>query len=261
MADQDHFWSKAAASYEKEFVNPYLDDVRSPLKVALRKLAERGAKTVADLGCGIGPLLPFLSETFERVLAVDFAEGMLERARRRCAKSANITFLQRNLADLSPLANSLDVAVSINSIVMPNVADQEKVLTQIAAALKPNGRFVGILPAMDGVHYQTMLLLDRALDRGQPEAAARKNAALLNDHALYDFAFGQFRFQGLEQHFWQPFEIAYRFARAGLRLVRRKKVHLSWSQFGGQESLRKFPPPWDWFFVAKRADEPKDAHS
>lgn len=251
MSDQNHFWSKAATSYEQEFVDPFRSDVRSPLKSALKKLAAKGAKVVADLGCGIGPLLPFLSETFASVIAVDFASGMLERARRRCAEATNITYLERSLTKLSSLAGTLDVAISVNSLVMPNVAEQEAVLRQIHGALKPNGHFLGILPAMDSVHYQTMLLLDRAMDRGQPLEAARKNAAHLNDHALYDFAFGQFRFQGLDQHFWQPFEIGYRFARTGFELVRKKKVHLSWSQFGGQDSLKQYPPPWDWFFLAK----------
>ena len=89
-----------------------------------------------------------------------------------------------------------------------------------------------------------------AANRSTPR---RKNAAFLNDHALYDFAFGQFRFQGLDQHFWQPFEIGYRFGGTGFALIRKKKVHLSWSQFGGQDSLKQYPPPWDWFFLAKPA--------
>lgn len=251
MPEQDHFWSKAASSYEQEFVDPYLHDVKSPLEQTLDELAGLGAKVVADLGCGIGPLLPMLASKFESVIAVDFAAGMLDRARRRVAEAGNVTFLQRNLTDLSSLAGTLDVAVSVNSLVMPSVVEQEAVLRQIRASLKPDGVFTGILPAMDGVHYQTMLLVDRALDRGQPIEAARKNAAFHNDHPLYDFAFGQFRFQGLEQHFWQPFEIRYRFRRAGFKVVKRKKVHLSWSQFAGKDTMTKEPPPWDWFFLAR----------
>jgi ubiquinone/menaquinone biosynthesis C-methylase UbiE len=87
MSDQARFWSAAAERYEEEFVDPYRPDARNPLPAALAKLA--GARVVADLGCGTGPLLPLLSRQFRRVLAVDFAEGMLARARRRCAGLGN----------------------------------------------------------------------------------------------------------------------------------------------------------------------------
>ena len=65
-----------------------------------------------------------------------------------------------------------------------------------------------------------------------PESKARQNAAHHAEHVYYDFAFGAFRFQGLEQHFWQPFEVGYRLRRAGFRHVRKSKVHLAWQQFG-----------------------------
>src|SRR5271167_2996835 len=98
MTTQAHHWSKAAEFYETEFVDPYRQDVRSPLLATLCKLADpRGA--VADLGCGIGPLLPILAQHFRSVHAVDFAEGMLQRARERCAGLNNVTFHQRTLTD------------------------------------------------------------------------------------------------------------------------------------------------------------------
>jgi SAM-dependent methyltransferase len=250
MKPQDESWSRAASFYEREFVDPFRGDVKNPLHPALRALRKKGARVVADLGCGLGPLLPFLAERFDAVHAVDFAAGMLAKAREKCAGFTNVEFHERSLLDLKPLAGKLDVAVSVNSLVMPSVVDQENALREIRRALKPGGHLLGILPAIDGVHYQTMLLLDRSLDRGMPMASARKNAAANNDLELYDLAFGQFSFQGLEQHFWQPFEIDYRLARCGFRLVRRRKVHLSWKQFQGSETLKKYPPPWDWFFVA-----------
>src|SRR5947209_154120 len=119
MPTQDHFWSRAAPSYEQEFVDPYAADVRSPLLKEVRALADPARGTAADLGCGIGPLLPVLAEHFRTVYAVDFAEGMLERARQRCRGLANVTFLHRPLTDLAPLAGAVDLAVAVNSLVMP----------------------------------------------------------------------------------------------------------------------------------------------
>jgi SAM-dependent methyltransferase len=248
MAGQAESWSRAAPGYEQEFIDPYRSDVRSPLPGALRRLAAGGARVVADLGCGTGPLLPFLAEHLDQVYAVDFAPGMLERARQRASGLARVTFLQRGLTDLGCLTGQLDVAVAVNSLVLPDLRQLEEALRQVRATLRPGGRFLGIVPAMDAVHYCTMLLLDRALATGMPADAARRNAAEHADHALYDFAFGEFRYRGLEQHFWQPFEVGYRLRRAGFRNVRLVKVPLAWDQFYGQRDLRDYPPPWDWFF-------------
>jgi SAM-dependent methyltransferase len=251
MTPQDQLWSKWARSYEQEFVDPYRPDVRNPLLGELGALADPAGKVVADLGCGIGPLLPFLAQHFRQVYAVDFAAGMLRRARARCRGLDNVTFLHRGLADLSPLGGRLDVAVAVNSLVMPEVPDLEASLRAIRACLQPGGVLLAVLPAMDGVYYLTMLLQDRALAAGKPPEAARKNAADFAEHACYDFAFGRYRFGGLEQHFWQPFEIGYRLRRAGFRRVRRARVLLSWEQFAPDDSLKAYPPPWDWFVYAE----------
>jgi SAM-dependent methyltransferase len=252
MSDQSHFWSRAAATYEQDFIDPYLPGVRNPLPRALEASADPRHGTVADLGCGVGPLLPTLAKLFRRVIAVDFADGMLKRAREHCRGLANVEFLLRPFTDLAPLAGRADVAVAVNSLVLPDVAELEAALRSIHTALRPGGRLLGVVPAMDAVHYYTMLLLDRARKAGMPADKARQNAAHHADHALYDFAFGGFRYQGLEQHFWQPFEVRYRLRRAGFRRVRLAKVHLSWGQFAGAPDLKDQPPPWDWFFQAEK---------
>jgi SAM-dependent methyltransferase len=251
--DQAHYWSQAARGYEAEYIDPYRPDVKNPLLKTLNALADPAGKVAADLGCGIGPLLPALAERFRRVFAVDFAPGMLERARARCQGVANVEFLERPLTDLAPLYGRVDVAVAVNSLILPDLLDLETSLREARAVLRPGGVLLGIVPAMDAVHYLTMLLLDRALASGKPPDAARKNAAHHADHAHYDFAFGQFRYQGLVQHFWQPFEVRYRLRRAGFRKVRLARVLLAWEQFGVPKELHRLTPPWDWFFVAHPA--------
>jgi hypothetical protein len=78
MTDQAHYWSRAAVNDEGEYSDPYRADVRSPLPNALERVAGRH-KVAADLGCGIGPLLPTLAPLFRHVHAVDLAPGMLDR--------------------------------------------------------------------------------------------------------------------------------------------------------------------------------------
>jgi SAM-dependent methyltransferase len=249
LPTQDQFWSQAARCYEKDFIDPYRSDVRNPLLKALPQWASPD-KTVADLGCGIGPLLPFLAERFAHVYAVDFADGMLERARAKVAERSNVSFLRGSFTELPALYEQIDVAVAVNSLVLPDIRELERALVEIKRCLRPGGAFLGILPAMDAVHYYNMLLLDRALASGKPLETARKNAAHLGEFGLYDFAFGQFRFEGLDQHFWQPFEVRHRLHKAGFRLLRLKKVLLSWQQFACGRDLRNHAPPWDWFFLA-----------
>src|SRR5262245_27963176 len=112
MPDQAHFWSKAAEFYEREFVDPYRSDVKNPLLKLLRRIRKSERKTVADLGCGTAPLLPFLAERFAKVLAIDFAEGMLERARKSAADAKKIRFLRYPLTNLEGIGCRADVAIA-----------------------------------------------------------------------------------------------------------------------------------------------------
>jgi SAM-dependent methyltransferase len=252
MNEQADSWSRIAADYEQEFIDPDLPEVRNPVRLALAKLKDTASKTVADLGCGIGPLLPFLAQRFNRVLAIDFAEKMLERAKERCRGVRNIEFFRRTLTDLAPLQGQLDVAVAVNSFVMPDLGQVDAALRAVHGALKPGGRLIGIVPSIDSVHYMTFLLVDRARRAGMPEAKARQNAAAHAEHKLFDFAFGDFQMRGIRQHFWQPFEIPLRLGNAGFKGIRVKKVRLAWRQFACDKDLAGYPAPWDWFFGARK---------
>ncbi len=252
MTDQSDAWSRAAGDYEREFVDPYRQTQDHPLLSALSRIRRPKSLTAADLGCGIGPLLPELAARFAHVHAIDFAPGMLARARERCRALDNVTFHEHRLDDLSPWRDTLDVAAAVNSLVMPDVAALDEVLKQVHACLRPGGHFLGIVPAIDGVHYHSLLLLDRARASGMPPAQAKKNAAAHAEHNLHDFAFGGFKYRGIEQHFWQPFEVGLRLRRAGFVRVRLAKVRLSWDQFACGGEFRELPPPWDWFFHARR---------
>jgi len=234
------------------FLDPYGPNVENPLWVALGAVPDAASKTVADLGCGTGPLLPHLAERFDRVIALDFARGMLKHARERLSPeaAARVTFVERPMHDLDQFAGNLDVAVAVNSLVMPDVRLIDLTLRSIRASMKPGGQFMGIVPSIDAIAYHLMLLRDQALDQGLDPKDAERVAALRVDSRHYDFAFGQFHFQGLRQKFWEPFEVEHRLTKAGFTATTLSKVLYPWDDdLAGGNELGGFPRSWDWFFL------------
>ena len=109
-----------------------------------------------------------------------------------------------------------------------------------------------LVPSIDGIAYHAMLLVERALERGLTPREAERLAAAQIERRYYDFAFGRFRFQGLNQKFWQPFEIEHRLAGAGFESVGLAKVLYPWDEsLASADDLSEFPRSWDWFFQAR----------
>ena len=164
------------ARYAELFLDPYAPGVENPLWRALAEAPATAASTVADLGCGTGELLPHLAERFGQVIALDFAPAMIERARSRLEPevSSRVTFLTRPMHELDDLVGRLDVAVAVNSLVMPDVRLIDRSLRSIRESLTSDGLFLGILPSIDAISYHLSLLTDRLLDQGyEPRDAER----------------------------------------------------------------------------------------
>ena len=253
LQGQDRQWSRHAVRYDEVFLDAFHPDVENPLLAKLDRVADAGRKTVADLGCGTGPLLPYLVGRFGRVIALDFAPAMIERARRRLGPDAErVTFLTRAMHELDDLAGQIDVAVAVNSLVMPDVRVIDRTLRAIRAGLREDGLFLGVVPSIDAIHYHTMLLMDAALDRDHTPEEAERLAALQAEHHHYNFAFGRFSFQGLRQKFWQPFEIRHRLAKAGFASVVLDQVLYPWDEsLACGTELAEYPRSWDWTFLAR----------
>lgn len=250
LQNQDRHWNRHAARYSEQFVDPYDTAVQTPLWMALEAIPDVATKTVVDLGCGTGPLLPYLARRFSRVIALDFAPKMLKLAAARLdPAAAQVTFLQRPMHQLDDLAGQVDVAVAINSLVMPDVRLIDRTLRSIRSTLKPGSVFLGVVPSIDTIYYHLLLLMDQALDSGVEPREARRIAELQIERKHYDFAIGEFRFDGLRQKFWQPFEIEYRLRKAGFSSTRLTKVLYPWDDsVAGSETLAGLPRNWDWFF-------------
>jgi ArsR family transcriptional regulator len=98
-----------------------------------------GDWVVADVGCGTGYLLGWLSERFSKVIAVDPAASMLEVARNRpeLKQAQNVDFREGSLADL-PIDDS-EVDLVIASLVLHHMADPTVAMPELRRCLKAAG--------------------------------------------------------------------------------------------------------------------------
>ena len=251
--DQGNQWSRHADEYEELFLDAFQKGVESPLIKTIEAIPKPKSKTVIDLGCGIGPLLPRLVERFKRVYALDFAPNMIVKSKQRLgADASKVTFLNREMHALDDLAGTFDVALAVNSVVMPDTRRIDQTLKAIRASLKPDGYFLGVVPSIDAIHYHTMLLMDRSLDRGASPEEAERYAAFHAEHHYYDFAIGRFTYKGLRQKFWQPFELEYRLRKAGFTDVELDQLFYPWDESIAESAeLADEPRTWDWTFSAR----------
>jgi ubiquinone/menaquinone biosynthesis C-methylase UbiE len=129
------FWDervRADATWQRQLIEPSVE----------RLLQLSPGESVLEIACGNGEFARRMAELGARVLATDFSEGMLERAR---SHGGDVDYRSVDATDEAALlalgeAGSFDAVVS-NMAIM----DMDAIEPMVAAAsrlLKPTGRFV-----------------------------------------------------------------------------------------------------------------------
>ena len=108
-------------------------------RMAQRLNIEPGS-TVLDVGSGTGVFIPFLSSKVGkngRLIALDFAEEMLRKARAK-GLNGNIEYLHADMTSAPLLEEAFDVAVCYSSF--PHFQDKLRTLSEVNRVLKNGGR-------------------------------------------------------------------------------------------------------------------------
>lgn len=93
---------------------------------------------VLELGCGTGKNTMLLAEIGAHVQALDFSEGMLERAKAKVA-APNVTFTVADLTQPWPCADhSVDLVVA--NLVLEHIADLGFIFAEARRCLLPGGQ-------------------------------------------------------------------------------------------------------------------------
>jgi SAM-dependent methyltransferase len=213
--------------------------------------AEPGNLVVADFGCGPGNFLPFLAKKFKKVIAVDYSENLLEVAKRN-GQYPNIEFKELNMKNLKELHNSVDLAISVNSILPSSIREADTIISEIYASLAKGGKFVGILPAADAVSHYLLLECQRLIDEGKSEREIERQLLKVNETSV--LGFHRDTQNSPRQKYLFPSEILWRFNKVGFEDITLSKVYYSW-EYCKDHFYGYFPDReriWDWFVVAKK---------
>jgi len=124
--------------------SPDRDEFEKPREV-VRAMALQKGMTVADVGTGIGYMLPFLSRAVGpegRVIAEDIFDDFLASAKQRAQNRnlANVTFVRGTETDPTLPEGAADEVLALD--VYHHFDYPEKMLAGIHKALKPGGKLV-----------------------------------------------------------------------------------------------------------------------
>ena len=132
------FWNKISPVYDI-FENVYNRKVYKGTGIKVAEFIDE-SDNVLECACGTGAITEEIAKKAQKVLATDFAEGMLKRASRKCRKYANASFRQEDITDIKCEDESFDKAVAGNVIHL--LPEPEKALNELLRAVIPGGKVI-----------------------------------------------------------------------------------------------------------------------
>jgi ArsR family transcriptional regulator len=117
--------------------------------------------TVADIGTGTGYLLPPLARHFQRVVAIEPVDTMLEAARRRIeyAGAGNVELRCGDLRQVPIPTGSIDLALAV--LVLHHVSSPEEALAELHRIVRADGRVL----VVEQTAHQSESFRERMQDR------------------------------------------------------------------------------------------------
>ena len=132
------FWDKISPLYDL-FEKVYNGKVYSGTGAKVAEFIEP-TDTVLECACGTGAISIYIAQRCRRLIATDFAAGMLRQAEKKCRKFGNVIVRRADITALKCKDNRFDKVVAGNVIhLLPN---PEQALHELERVVKPCGRTI-----------------------------------------------------------------------------------------------------------------------
>jgi malonyl-CoA O-methyltransferase len=108
-------------------------------QVTRATLANRHFRSILELGCGTGKNTIFFSEIAEKVHALDFSDGMIQKAKEKVT-AENVRFETADLTHHWNCEDSVYDLISCN-LVLEHIENLSHIFAEAARVLMPGGEF------------------------------------------------------------------------------------------------------------------------
>jgi len=221
------YWDRVAGEWKARVFNTLKEDRQGAIAAELGRAANNAA-TVADFGCGVGVYFPLLGRLFGAVHGFDFSARCIRAARRKARRMRNV---KADVAGSAPraLRGRFDVVLCVNAALHPSRRVWFGVLRSARALMKPRGRLLLVVPALESA-----ALIARA-----------KNLALHNRRGIVSAG------RVPTKHYTRD-ELARLLAGLGLAVARIRRMEYSWRSHDIRPPRQlRHRAPWDWLAVAR----------
>jgi len=109
-------------------------------QILREELADLRFKSVLEIGCGTGKNTAFLAQIGEYINALDFSEGMIEKAREK-VKAENVRFSMADLTQKWPCEDWVYDLIVCN-LVLEHIEDLSFIFSEAFRVMKARGKFL-----------------------------------------------------------------------------------------------------------------------
>lgn len=226
-------------------------DLNDTLKKQVNALSSR-SKTAIDLGCGIGSLLPLLTDKYKNIYAIDAAEELLNVAKSKYTFN-NVEYLCHDLSGNIKPPVVADVTFCINVLISASREQRSAILKTVSRATNKNGISVIVVPSLESEIYQYQALL-RQKEKNKIKAKNAINAInKLFSSEVASPVEGIIDIGGALTKCYLKEELTLFVQQAGFVVEDIDKVEYAWDEvMDNPPGWLQQPCPWDWLVVARK---------
>lgn len=132
------FWDKISPLYDV-FENVYNGKVYTGTGKRVAELIDPSDE-VLECACGTGAISIYIAQKCKKLIATDFAPGMLRRAAKKCRNYPNAVFKKADITNIKCKDARFDKVVAGNVIHL--LPEPEKALHELERVVKPGGKII-----------------------------------------------------------------------------------------------------------------------